>query len=268
MRARLGSFLGGIALWVVLLSASAASAATLVGDYQLQGSLASSGAGPALSEIAPGSAFQSDDVMGVSRQVLAFPSGNGLQMSPVGLSGSTYSVVTTFKFTSGLAPPQDYARILDATNGTSDVGLYDHLGFLDFFDITDYQQGSSAVFADDAYVTVAVVASGGTNGYINGAPNNSYPGLYGVQGNTLRFFKDDSNEDSAGAVSCIRVYDGVLTDAEIAGIGASPTCGTVTPTATPTTPTPTKKKKRCRKKHKKRSADSAKKKKCKKHKKR
>jgi hypothetical protein len=88
-----------------------------------------------------------------------------------------------------------------------------------------------------------------------------------VIADTLRFFKDNvtgpsTGEDSGGAVSCIRVYSGVLTDAEVGGIGASPTCGTGTPPPTTTT------KKKCKKhKRKHRSAESAKKK-CKKKKKR
>jgi hypothetical protein len=273
---RLGSILGGIAVLAALLSVPSASAATLVGDYQLQGSRASSGAGPSLTNIGAGNSFQSDTVMGVSRQVLSFPSGGGLQMSPAGLSTTHYSEVVTFRFATALAPPQDYARILDSGNATSDTGLYDNLGFLDFFEGgNDYQQGTSPVFADNTYATVAlVVDSGGTRAYFNGVLKSAFPGLYAVQSNTLRFFRDNdganSGEESAGAVSCIRVYSGGLTAAEVAAIGASPTCAV--PSATPANPTPatttvTPHKKKCKKKHKKRSAESAKKKKCKKHKK-
>jgi hypothetical protein len=75
---------------------------------------------------------------------------------------------------------------------------------------------------------------------------------------TLRLFKDDGSEESAGAVSCIRVYSGVLSAIEVAAIGSSPTCGAVT------SPPKTKCKKH---KRKHRSAESAKKKKCKKKKK-
>jgi len=69
-----------------------------------------------------------------------------------------------------------------------------------------------------------------------------------------------TNEDSAGAVSCIRVYGGVLTAPEVAAIGASPTC------ATPAVPQAKKCKKKKRKHH---TAAAAKKhkKKCKKKKK-
>jgi hypothetical protein len=76
-------------------------------------------------------------------------------------------------------------------------------------------------------------------------------------------------ENSAGAVSCIRVYASALTDTEIGAIGASPDC--IAHPAAPQPPAPqspgTAPKKKC-KKHKKkhRSAASAKKK-CKKHKK-
>ena len=88
---------------------------------------------------------------------------------------------------------------------------------------------------------------------------NLPPG-YGVTSDTFRFFKDDADEDSAGAVSCISVFSGTLTDAEVAAIGASPTC-------TPAAPGPAAlhKKKKCKKK-KHRAADA--KKKCKKKKKR
>jgi hypothetical protein len=269
--------LGGIAAAVCLLFATPAGAATLLGDYQFQGTRASSGPGPQLlnvGDVGGTYGFVNDTVMGVPRKVLTFSSGSGLQMAPAGLTSNSYSEVVTFRFTTALAPPEDYARILDSTDGSLDTGLYDNLGFLDFYEGgNDYQQGTSPVFADNTYATVAlVVDSGGTRGYFNGVLKSAFPGLYAVQSDTLRFFKDDNTENSAGGVSCIRVYSGGLTDAEIAGIGASPTCGD--PTAvTPSTPTPatttplTPHKKKCKKKHKKRSAESAKKKKCKKHKK-
>jgi hypothetical protein len=79
-------------------------------------------------------------------------------------------------------------------------------------------------------------------------------GLY-LGSDTLRFFKDNGSEESAGAVSCIRVYSGALTDAEVAAIGASQTCAPHASSA------PHKKK--CKKKKRKHRAAEAKKK-CKK----
>ena len=72
-RGRVVSVLGGLAIAIGLLWASAASAATLVGDYQFQGTRASAGPGPVLTDIGAGNAFQTDTVMGAQRQVLAFP---------------------------------------------------------------------------------------------------------------------------------------------------------------------------------------------------
>lgn len=252
---------------LTLLFAPGASGATLVGDYQLQGTKASSGAGPALTDVGSGAnTFQSDNVMGTTRQVLAFAAGSGLRMSPSVGTGA-YSVVATFRFDNVAS----YERILDTTNGTDDSGVYvsgDSLSPTQgypFFERTSpplVKSGDQDVYANGVYATTAVVVSppSATTIYVNGALQLSAPAGLTPVSDTLRFFKDDGNDESAGAVSCIRVYTGVLTDADVAGIGASPTCGTVT-----SAPTPAKKKCKKHKKHK-RSAESAKKK-CKKKKK-
>jgi hypothetical protein len=265
------SIFGGTVVAAALLLAPSASAATLVGDYQFQGTRASSGAGAALTDVGVGpNSFQTSTVMGASRQVLAFPQDSGVQLHPSGLGGSAnppYSVVTTFRF----QDLSSYRRILDTSNATSDDGIYDYSGALDIYTTPEGYDGSQ-VFTSNVYATVAITSSPPslTKTYVNGIPNVSTSVTIPVVNDTLRFFKDNSTgEESAGAVSCIRVYSGVLTDAEIAGIGGSPTCSA--PAATPSNPAPAAPvtpKKKCKKKHKKRSAESAKKKKCKKHKKR
>ena len=266
-RVRLGSILGGIAALAALLSVPAASAATLIGDYQLQGTRSSSsGPGAALADLGAGvNSFQSDMVMGVSRQVLAFPQHNGLRLNPTGITASTYSVVATFR----LADVSSYKRILDSTNGTSDSGFYAHTGKADYYDNgTDYESPAALLF-NNAYATVAItqvsppVGSALSSIYVNGSLAAQHGSAFPVLGDTLRFFKDNVsggsvNEDSAGAVSCIRVYNSALTGAEVAAIGASPICSAPGPSQTGAPP-----KKKCKKKHKKRSAESAKKK-CKK----
>jgi hypothetical protein len=248
--------------------APGASGATLVGDYQLQGTKASSGAGPALTDVGSGAnSFQSDNVMGKTRQVLAFAAGSGLRMSPAGIGTGSYSVVSTFRFDNVAS----YERILDTTNGTDDAGIYVSGDALSptqgypFFERTSppYQTtGNTDVYANGVYATTAIVASppSATTIYVNGVRQLSATAGLTPLSDTLRFFKDDSTDESNGAVSCIRVYSGVLTDADVAGIGASPTCGTVA--------SPPVVKKKCKKHKKHRSAESAKKKKCKKKKKR
>jgi hypothetical protein len=246
--------------------ASPAPAATLIGDYQLQGTLASSGTGPALTKVGSGtSQFQNDNVMGSSRQVLAFPLASGVQISPAGVGTGSYSVVTTFRFDD----VSSYERILDTTDGTSDSGIYVS-GSADpgygypFFSSSPppYQVTgeNTRAFANNVYATTTMVVTPPslTSIYVNGALELT--ATHGVTplSDTLRLFKDDSTEESPGAVSCIRLYSGGLSSAEAAGIGASPTCGTVT--------SPIKKKK-CKKHKKKHRAADAKKKKCKKRKK-
>jgi hypothetical protein len=155
------SVIGGIAVAACLLFATSAGAATLVGDYQFQGTRASSGPGPELLDVGDVGgtyAFENDTVMGVPRQVLSFSAGSGLQMAPAGLTSNSYSEVVTFEFTTALAPPEDYARILDSTDGNDDTGLYDRLGFLSFYDITDYES-DSPLFADNTYATASTQAT-------------------------------------------------------------------------------------------------------------
>jgi OOP family OmpA-OmpF porin len=261
---RVISIMGGAAVSAALFFASTASAATLLGDYQFQGNLASSGPGPALTDIGAGNTFQGDSVFGVSRQVQAFPQGNGLQMNPFGVaSGSSYSVVATLRLTTlGAA----YKRVLDTANGTSDAGLYVYDGKVDYYNAGSHR-ATTATVTPNTYATVALVANGPagpTQVYTNGTLSLSYSGYGPVTGGTLRFFKDNTTggataEESAGAISCARVYSGALSAPEVATISTSPTCGTVAP--------PTKANKCKKHKKKKRSAESAKKKKCKKHKK-
>jgi hypothetical protein len=266
---RVASLAGVIAI-VAAAWASPASAATLIGDYQLQGTLASSGPGPALTKVGGGtSQFQTDNVMGSSRQVLSFPVDSGVQISPAGVGTGSYSVVTTFRFDNVAS----YERILDQAVGTEESGLYvsgDTLdptrGHLYYARSTPpYVTTSDAeVFANSVYATTAVVVvpPSLTTVYVNGAPQFAPTDGRTPINDTLRLFKDNGSEESPGAVSCIRLYSGGLSAAEVAGIGASPTCGTVAgPPATTT-------KHKCKKHKKRHRAAEAKKKKCKKKKKR
>ncbi|HEY6771609.1 MAG TPA: LamG-like jellyroll fold domain-containing protein [Solirubrobacterales bacterium] len=262
-----------MAITAALVGSSAASAATVIGDYQFQGTRASSSPGPVLLDVGGTNSFQNDSVLGNSRQVLRFPLHSGVQMSPAGIGGSTapYSVVTTFRFDDITG----YARVLDPTPGNgSDRGIYDYNGQISIYPDGSEVLSPQVVFEPDHYATVAVTSAPPTQlkVFVNGSlvaqaaeADQTIP----VVSDTLRFFKDNdtatTDEDSAGAVSCIRVFSGVLSDSEVSAIGASATCKAPAP---PVQPQPVAKKKKC-KKHKKkhRSAESAKKK-CKKKKRR
>src|SRR3954447_14332698 len=252
MRARLGSYLGGIVVSAALLSAPAASAATLIGDYQFQGDRSSAVTGAAaLGDLGTGSStFNTESVMGGSRQVLAFPKGNGLQLSPVGFSpNASYSLVMTFR----MADVSSYRRLLDFSNGTSDLGLYVRDGTLDYFGLTQHQSG--VVLANNVYATVGFVSDGTLMDsylYANGAFVLDAATWSSITGNTLRFFKDAEagtpDEESAGAVSCIRVFADILSGGEMASIGANPRCGAPAPSAAPSVNPPRAKCKKHKKK--------------------
>jgi Concanavalin A-like lectin/glucanases superfamily len=269
-RGRVVSLVGGFVVATALLVASAAPAATLTGDYQLQGTRASSGPGPALTDIGDGNSFQSDTVMGSSRQALAFPLDGGVQINPSGLGTAAYSVVTTFRFDDVEA--EDYRRILDSSDGTISAGFYTWGGGSDYY---YYASGhdpveefnASAVFSNDVYATTVLTITPPSESkfYVNGSLQLTATEGASPVNDTLRLFNEPTY-DSTGAVSCIRVYSGTLTDSEVATIGASPTCGTVSSPA-PASPPQTHKKK-CKKHKKKHRAAEAKKKKCKKKKKR
>jgi hypothetical protein len=259
---RVVSLFGALAIATGLLGASAASAANLTGDYQLQGTRNSSGPGPALADIGvSGNAFQSDTVFGTSRQVLHFAEGGGVQMSPASVGAGAYSVVTTFRFDN----VDGYRRILNPHDDSSlDRGIYVKDGLAAIYPDGDEVDSTSPVFSPETYATVAMTSAPPTRTkiYVNGALVAQAAETISVDSDNLRFFKDNGfgTEQSGGAVSCIRVFNGVLSDAEVSAIGSSATCqAPQQPQPTPATP-----KKKC-KKHKKkhRSAELAKKK-CKK----
>src|SRR5262249_13522178 len=133
-----------------------------------------------------------------------------------------------------------YERILDPTIGTEDGGLYvsgdsldpsrGYLFYTNTPNLPHYQLSSDTdVFANDVYATTAVVVTPPslTKVYVNGALQFAPTDGSTPINDTLRLFKDDSTDESPGAVSCIRLYSGGLSAAEVAGIGASPTCGAV-----------------------------------------
>ena len=206
------------------LAAEGAAAATLVAAYKFKNSLSSSvGSAPDIKNIGPGkTAFVTENVRGSSKRVLAFPQDNGLKLATRRLipSRGAYSVRILFRFTTVAG----YERILDARGGTSDNGLYDHSGALDFYDAGD-NEGPGTPLADRTYAKVAFTrnASKRVTGYVNGHRQFRYHDSSGqatLRGGPLIFFRDNlsggtTGENSAGAVSRIRVYRGALTAAQV-----------------------------------------------------
>jgi hypothetical protein len=268
-RGRVVAFAGAIAI-AAAAWASPASGATLIGDYQLQGTKASSGPGSSLGGINDVGTFQTENVMGATRQVLAFAQGTGLSTQAATIP-STNSVVVTFR----LLDDTGYNRILDWSAGTDDSGIYDHNRKANYYRPSSQAvESPGTVFGSNTYSTLAVTMLSGTSpltrAFVNGAQVLQSPHSESPIGGYLHFFVDNTSggntgEESAGAVSCIRIYSGILTDAEIAAIGASPDCIAHPAQATPL---PGQTKKKCKKHKRKHRAADAKKKKCKKKKRR
>jgi hypothetical protein len=205
---------------------SAGAVPPLVADYQFQNSHASSIAGsPDLTDIGAGTnAFGTDDINGHVATDLSFPQDNGLSLSPTVVdfpSPDIYSVVMYFKF----ATTDGYRRILDFKNGTEDRGLYSLNGILDFYGDNG---GSSVTITPGVYAQVVLTDAGGqVTGYVNGVQQFTFDDTSSmdatIDDNTLRFFQDNTSggatgEDSAGSVARIRVYNGVLSASDVAGL--------------------------------------------------
>ncbi len=201
----------------------------LVADYQLQNTLSSSvGSPPALTNLGNNS-FESVTIDDSPRTALRFNQNNGVELfSTAGIvSNQAYTVAVLFAFsnTSG------YRRILDFKNGSSDRGLYSLVGRLAFKRGTS-EEGSTSTIAANTYAQVVLTrdSAGNAAGYVNGARQFSFVDNNGsaiIEGNTLRFFRDNTadtpvGEASAGQVARIRLYNAALSSSEVAALDRLP----------------------------------------------
>lgn len=199
-----------------------ASAQDLTADYQFGGSRSSSvGTPPLLTETGSGQSYINEAVRGVMRQVLQFPQGDGLTLTPttdVLSNHGVYTIALLFRFDSDTG----FRRIIDFKNNTEDDGLYYNNGDLGFFPYTE----STIKVAANTYALIVLTrdASGILKGYVNGvlafAADDS-TNQYGVidSNNKLIFFKDDGmSEESGGAVSRIRIWNGALSGDRISAL--------------------------------------------------
>ena len=199
--------------------------ATVTADYRLENSLVDSvGAAAELSPIgADGTGFVEEAVLGETRPVLTFDRGSGLALAPAsGVVGSEYTIEVVFRFDR----LDGYVKIVDFNDATEDCGLYSLDGRLEFWPI---ETGFGAVLEAGSYAHVVLTRDGtGTVvAYANGARQLSVDDTGDIAvidaNDTLRLFSDDtvtSNEDSAGAVARVRLYDGALTAGEVAALAA------------------------------------------------
>ncbi len=227
-----GGLVGAMVAVLILVGATgSADAAALRAEYRFQGNLASELAGaPGLADLGQGNRFAFERVDGLGRhQVLTFPRGNGLSLATAGLvDPADNSVVVVFR----LADTSGYRRILDLSGGVSDNGLYNLDGRVVLYN----GAASQGIVLDDSYAQIVLTNAsipggpGRATAYVNGAEVAAARISQGfdLESGVLRLFQDNTSglgkgEESAGAVSCLLVYDGALTAAEVRQVAADPT---------------------------------------------
>jgi hypothetical protein len=233
------------ALVAVAAFVPSAPAASLVADYQFQGNFSSSGGGAGPISPVGGASFVNETIGCSPSKVLTFPKGSGVQVVKPGgpTADSDYSVVMLFR----LSELNGYRAIfhpsgLGTTSFNSDDGLYDRTGQLALYfagALGNPFLSPAAVLKPDTYAEVAFTFDDDkdvpTRAFFNGSPQVVFDSdSNGAYADAMRFFKDNdgtnSTEDSAGAVSRIRIYSGALQPGEVSSIFAnSPIAGGCNP---------------------------------------
>jgi len=202
-------------LVITVISTLAALSQTLKADYRFEGGLTSSaGGGPAMSNIGGSNTFESSRVDGYTRTTLRFPAGGGVSVNTTGLiPTNNYTAVILFKFDTVSGGRK---RIFDASGGLANLcGLYMSNSRLEI------EPTSVTSIYPSTYIQVAISRMPDNSirfqrdGFTLNFNNDT---CYVNNGNTLRFFADDSEvpgETSAGNVARIRLYDGALTAAQV-----------------------------------------------------
>ena len=204
---------------VVPPSPVVASGAVAVADYRFEGSLKSSVVGApdlVLQGTAPAS-FVSDTFGGTNRTVLDFGPGSGFRLDAGPLiPPDRYSMVALFELSS-----VGTARILDARDAPDTLGLFFRIGQLW---LNPYQPSTAPAIADRQYAQVALVNDGlYVRGYVDGVKvlelvDGDDVAAIGSLNRLFFFRQSDGNYGAGGRVARIRLFNGALTDAEVAGL--------------------------------------------------
>lgn len=208
---------------------SAQAAATLIHDYQLNGSLADALGGPSLVSLG-------GDLTTVAGRY-KFGANQGLKLT----GGLNNTSVWSMDFRASYdSLSGTWKKLVDFQNLSTDAGLY----FADYGNGNGLQYYPSAVgpsrvnTGTDYTVALTRDSSNVLRGYVNGALQwalNSSTGSAAVSdsvsvNNILTFFTDDfrtsQGEAKAGSVDFIRIYDGVLTDEQVRVLDQGGTVGT------------------------------------------
>lgn len=206
---------------VFACSATSAGAATLRADYRFHDTRRSSVPGANdLHDLGAGQSFATENVNGVTQRVLTWPADAGLQLDrPGSVSNSSYTLVLLFR----IEEEQYYARVIDFLNGQSDNGLYTGGSYFAYFRFPRPTMSSdTGTFTPHTYTQLALTrtAGGHVAAYANGTRIFNFEDPDGdvLLNSTPRFFKDDTDDESDGAVARLRIYDAPLSGSQIAAL--------------------------------------------------
>jgi hypothetical protein len=165
--------------------------------------------------------FSSASIGGTPTTVYNFGTQQGLSLDATGLISDNYTIAALLQFndTSG------YRKIFDFKNLTSDYGLYTNSGQLNFYN----KSSGGPTVGPGTFFEAVLTRDSSTDlvtAYFDGTPVFSFTdsSSLGVisAANLLNLFHDDAttsgNESSSGSVAGLRIFDNVLTDAEVAAL--------------------------------------------------
>ena len=185
------------------------------------------------------SGFQNAVVFGQPRTVYHFDGAASPATSQGGLSLDTTTLIPANDYSAEMVvelnQPAGWRRLIDVQNRQSDNGFYvDPSSNLDVFPVS----GSSGAFAAGVFHHVVLTDSGGiAKGYLDGTLQfTATTNVMDVNnpGNLMDFFLDNvvgggQGEWSSGDVGLVRLYNGALTDQEVANLANNPFANTPEP---------------------------------------
>jgi hypothetical protein len=170
------------------------------------------------------------------RSVLRFPEGNGIDVPTLSsvVPDDHYTVAVLFRIDElDNDDLTGFERIVQWTDDVSESGLYAHEGRMEFYPQQSDDVTGATVDVDE-WVQVVVTRSrtGRLRVYLDGVPtldfsDDAREGVVSAA-DVLRFFRDDTEEDSSGAVARLRLWDRPLTPVAVTGLTELPPAARVT----------------------------------------
>jgi len=200
---------------VALTFAVAAQAAAADHLYQLNGSLADSLGGPALTAFG--------GTLGAGGYNFAADQGLSLAYA----LGGVYTIDLAFRFDALYANSgSGYQKIIDFNSLTSDAGLYARAGSVDLYPATSTAPLLSA--GVEQRLTMTRNAASLVTLYVGGVEVLRYADIGGLANfgtNLATFFRDDAvtghSEAGSGSIDYLRTFDRALSATEVAGLASA-----------------------------------------------